>query len=126
MAHDLPGGGNMMPEFAAWGIILFSALQIFGEIKATRRAGALVRAVPPVSATFLRAVMMLAIAVVYFVAIFWVGYFVSTLLFVVAGALALGVKNWRAIGLTVIVLLPCLYGFFITFLGAHLPKGWLI
>lgn len=126
MAHDLPGGGNMMPEFAAWGIILFSVLQIVGEIRTARRAGVPVRAWPPVTVTFLRAVMMLAITVVYFAAMFWVGYFVSTFLFVVAGAKALGVKSWRAIAITVVVLLPCLYGFFIMFLGAHLPKGWLI
>jgi len=37
-----------------------------------------------------------------------------------------GVRNWRLVGLTLIVVMPLNYLFFVTFLGARLPPGYAI
>lgn len=126
MAYGLPGGGDMMPNLAAYGIIAFSVIEVARNVRATRRAGVPVRAVPRVSNEFKRAVMIFTISVGYFVGMFWIGYFVTTFLYVFIASRALGVRSWKAIAITAFVLVPCLYLFFITFLGAHLPKGFLI
>lgn len=126
MSYDLPGGGEMMPIFAACGIIIFSVAQIIKEIAFARRQAEPVRAVPPLSTGFLKAVLILVISAAYFGASFYIGYFVSTAIFIFVAAYALGVKRLQSMVLTAVILIPLLYGFFILFLGAHLPKGILI
>jgi hypothetical protein len=126
MAYDLPGGGEMMPIFAASGIIIFSIAQIVKEIAFAKRQDDLVRAVPPLSFGFLKAILILVISASYFAATFYIGYFVATTLYIFVAAYALGVKRLSSIALTAVILVPLLYGFFILFLGAHLPKGFLI
>ena len=116
----------MMPIFAASGIIVFSVAQIVREISYARRHHEPVRIFPTVSAGFLRALLILAITAAYVASMFFVGYFVTTFLFIFAAAYALGVKSLRAIALTACILVPLLYAFFILFLGAHLPSGVLI
>ena len=126
VAHDLPGGGNMMPTFAALGIIAFSVAYIVKDVIAGLRAGQPRSVVPALSTGFVRVVAVFVACAVYVVAILYLGFFVSTLLFVCISAAFLGVSSWRAIVLTAMVLLPLLYGFFILFLGANLPRGILI
>lgn len=126
MSYDLPGGGEMMPIFAASGIIIFSIAQVVKEIAFAKRQDDLVRAVPPISSGFLKAVLTLVISVGYFAASFYIGYFVATTIYIFVAAYALGVKKLSSMALTAIILVPLLYGFFILFLGAHLPKGFLV
>jgi hypothetical protein len=125
VAHDLPAGGGMMPIFAAAGVIVFSAYQIFQKTVLNRDAPG-TRIIPPLSKEFTRSTMVFALSAGYLFLIFRLGYFSSTLVFLCVSASALGVKSWRAIAITAIALLVAMYGFFILFLGAHLPKGLII
>ncbi len=126
MSYDLPGGGNMMPTFAACGIIIFSIAQIVKELVFARNQDSLVRAIPPVSKGVLKSFLILIISAAYFALSFYLGYFVSTALFIFVAAFALGVTSLRSVILTAVILLPLLYGFFIMFLGSNLPKGILL
>ena len=67
-----------------------------------------------------------AATVLYVFAIFWIGYFTSTLVYIVGFALAVGVRDYRTIAMTVLIALPLMYAFFEIFLQAGLPRGWII
>ena len=64
--------------------------------------------------------------IVYVIAIFELGYFVSSALFLVGTSVLVGIRNMRAIVLTGVVLFPLMYVFFELFLHANLPQGLLI
>jgi hypothetical protein len=60
------------------------------------------------------------------ITIFFVGYYVSTILFIIIGCLLVGVRQLKTIIITTVVTLPLMYAFFELFLQAGLPRGWLI
>lgn len=124
IAYDLPGGGNMMPVFAATGVIVFSSFHVAREVIG-RPGGDVVSILPIIDGNGWRIILMFAITVAYVITIFQLGYFVSTFLYLCLSPLALGVKSWRAIALTEVVMLPLMYGFFVLFLEVNLPKGLL-
>lgn len=54
---------------------------------------------------------------------FYIGYFTSCALFLIAATLMVGIRNYRAILGTAVVLFPSMYAFFVLFLKARLPRG---
>ena len=52
-----------------------------------------------------------------------IGYFSSALLFFFCASLFLGIRNYKSLVLTAVILFPCLYAFFVYFLKAQLPEG---
>ena len=128
VARELPAGGDMMPVFAACGVIVFSLYNIAKEVIERRRGSDSndSRLAEPGGGRWLRVVLVFAITVAYVFLVFRLGYFVSTLLFLGSSAASLGVRRWRTIALTAIILLPLMYGFFVLGLGVNLPRGILI
>jgi len=69
-------------------------------------------------------VCLLVIAYLYL--IFELGYYTSTVVFLIASTVLVGVRNYKAILLTGVILFPLMYAFFELFLQANLPMGILI
>ena len=53
-------------------------------------------------------------------------FFVSTIIYFIISSFYLGVKNYKHIFVTLIILIPLMYAFFVIFLKTSLPKGFLI
>ena len=51
------------------------------------------------------------------------GYFLSTTLFLVAASLFLGIRNYRVLLITILILIPSMYAFLVWELQATLPQG---
>lgn len=125
VARDLPSGGGMMPIFAACGVIAFSLFHIAREIL-TKKEVSYAEIFQSLDNRALRVVIVFSMTAAYIFLIFRLGYFLSTFLYLCACAAALGVGSWRVIALAAVALLPAMYGFFVLFLGANLPRGLLI
>ncbi len=125
IAHDMPSGGGVMPIFAASGVIALSLVRIVRDLRSVL-ARRLANIEMPFDLRVFRVIGMFALSAGYLFAIFILGYFTSTLLFLSLGALLLGVRDWRALVIAVLALIPLMYGFFVLFLGANLPRGLLI
>lgn len=123
---SLPAGGGMFPQFAMGSTIL---LAFYWAVTALVR-----RRQPDRSETIdfrltydnLKPLIAVIATITYVVLIFVIGFFVATALYILAVSVILGVRNWRLIGLTLIVVMPLIYLFFVTFLGARLPSGYAI
>jgi hypothetical protein len=123
---SLPAGGGLFPQFATGCMIL---LAIYWAVAAFLRRGEPGRGEPidfRLTYEKFKPVIAVAATVAYVFLMFVVGFFVTTTLYVVAISIILGVRNWRLVGLTLIVVVPLIYVFFVTFLGARLPSGYAI
>ncbi len=69
---------------------------------------------------------VLVLAIAYVPTIFELGFFTSSFLLLVIGALMVGVSSIKPIALTVGISIPLMYAFFELFLQARLPRGILI
>ena len=54
---------------------------------------------------------------------FIIGYFTSAILFFIAATLLVGIRRYKLIFVTGLILFPSMYAFFILFLKAQLPRG---
>lgn len=124
LAWPFPAGGHLFPVFACGAMIAVSILMAVRTFISPAMFG------KPFSLRLSREIVVPLIATVatilYVLVIFRLGYYISTLLYLVIFSLAAGVRNRRAIALTVIITLPLMYAFFELFLQARLPQGWLI
>jgi len=123
---SLPAGGGLFPQFATGCTTL---LAVYWAVATFLRRGEPGRVEPidfrPTYEKF-KPVIVVAATVAYVILMFVVGFFVTTALYIAAISLILGVRNWRLVGLTLIVVMPLIYLFFVTFLGARLPPGYAI
>lgn len=124
-AIDLPAGAGYFPIFSAVSVIALSA---FWFISALMRRTPHLREKLSFDFSYdnFKPLFMLLLTVASIPVIFFLGYFVTTAIYFVVGALLLGVRDWRIVGLTALIMMPLMYGFFILFLGTHLPKGLLM
>lgn len=122
LALEFPVGGGTFPLFTVVCAIVICGIMIFGTLRKSARDE---KTQMDFRVDFARAkpLLLCALAILYVLVIFELGYFTSTLLFLVAGAWLVGIRNPRTIALTAVVLIPAMYGFFIVFLNAPLPKG---
>lgn len=125
MSTEFPAGGGTFPQFAAAGVILLSLLLILDSF--VRRTP---EAEEPVdfklSYQRLKPLLLTVLVVVYVLAIFRLGYFAASFLFLVISTLMIGIRNYKAIAVTAAILFPVMYVFFEIFLNANLPQGVLI
>jgi hypothetical protein len=123
---SLPAGGGLFPQFAATCTVLLSLYWI--ATACLRRRDPDRSEAVDFTPTYekLKPLIVIAASIAYVVLIFVVGFFVATTLFVVAVCAVLGVRNWRMVGLTLVILMPLVYLFFVSFLGARLPTGFAI
>jgi len=109
---------NLLPTFCAISIIIFTILDYL-QNKETYK----------IKKNFiinLRPFIIVLISFVYVLSILVFGFFVSTIIFFILSSYYLGVKNFKHIFFTLIILIPFMYIFFILFLKTNLPKGFLI
>ena len=109
---------NLLPTFCAILIIIFTILDYFQnkEVYKSKKK-------------FLinfRPYVILFISFLYVFSILFLGFFVSTILFFIVSSYYLGVKNFKHIFVTLVILIPFMYIFFSLFLKTNLPKGLLI
>ncbi|WP_164730481.1 tripartite tricarboxylate transporter TctB family protein [Pelagibacterium montanilacus] len=124
LAWGFPAGGHLFPVFACGAMLVVSVLMIvrtFISPEVFQRPFE-----PRISAEAVIPIVATIATVLYILIIFHLGYYTSTLIYLVVFSLAVGVRNIRSIVLTALVALPLMYVFFEVFLQARMPKGWLI
>ena len=109
---------NLLPTFCAVSIIIFTILDYF-QNKETYKLK------KNIYINF-RPYIILIISFFYVLLILVLGFFVSTIIFFILSSYYLGVKNFKHIFFTLIILIPFMYIFFSLFLKTNLPKGFLI
>lgn len=78
------------------------------------------------SYTALKPALTMIVAIIYVFAIFRIGFYTASFLFYFLVTYMTGIRNYKAMGLTALVLFPMMYFFFNIALGADLPEGFLI
>jgi hypothetical protein len=120
----LPSGAGFFPQFAAICTILLSiywaATAFVGRHEVSRSA--FVDFTPTYER--MKPLIVTLATIGYVLLMFVFGFFVTTALFVTCVGLILGVRNWRLTAITLLVTIPLIYLFFVTFLGARLPAGY--
>ncbi len=122
----LPAGGGWFPSFAAVSTIFLSLYWIVEAFLKRQQPDRSELVDLRLDFETLKPMIVLAITIAYVINIFILGFFFTTSLFLLTVSILLGVRDWRMIGLTLIILMPLIYLFFIYFLGVRLPEGLLI
>lgn len=147
-AIEFPDGGGTFPMFAAGSAIVLCLLllvvsfpelmdRVRNSLKALDRTGAKwladmfrrtgdgrdTRIIFDFSYGKMKPLFLAVLSVIYVLAMFELGYFAASILFLFIAVMMVGVRNVGAIVLTAIILFPLMYGFFIVFLNANLPRG---
>jgi hypothetical protein len=117
-AREFPMDGGYFPLFALGGIFLLSLylliLSFFTKESAVKEEKKKFN---------YRPFGLFGILVVQLLFVREIGYFFSTALFLVAASFYLGIRNYRTLILTVLILIPAMYLFFVWGLQANLPQG---
>ena len=126
LSRPLPAGGGLFPGFASVCTILLSLYWIGEAVKNRHQPARAEKVDIDLGFEAQKPMFALAASIAYVAMITVAGFFLTTTLFLIGVSLLLGVRNWRMILLTAIILMPLIYGFFVTFLGARLPQGFAI
>jgi hypothetical protein len=117
-AREFPMDGSYFPLFTLGGIFLLSLylliLSFFTKESAVKEEK---------KEFNFRPFVLFAILIVQILFVKEIGYFFSSALFLVAASLYLGIRNYRLLILTVLILIPSMYVFFVWGLQANLPQG---
>lgn len=121
-ALDFPAGGGTFPLFAEACTILISLILIAQSFRPSfkEKAG---RIDFRLTYSRVKPLLLLGLSILYVLAIFELGYFASTLVFLFAASWLVGMRELKPIAITAVVLIPLMYAFFVVFLQAPLPKG---
>ena len=122
LAKDFPAGGNIFPIFATvTTIILALILMASSFIKSNindRKKFHL-----NINYNTFKPLFLIILSIIYIIGITEIGYFVSSIAFLYITTYAVGIRNFKAITITGIILFPTMYGFFVFLLHAQLPRG---
>ena len=121
-SDQFPANGHQLPQFCAIVAICIMLLMLLKEFKNIDKK----RVKMELSYQANKHFVIFLFSIFYVVTIFFVGYYVSTILFIIFGCLLVGVRQLKTIVITTVVTLPLMYAFFELFLQAGLPRGWLI
>lgn len=122
MAREFPAGGGIFPIFTALGTIVLSLFMIAATfIGAGRNLSG--RTHLDLSYSNLKPPILVLLTVVYILAIFEIGYFTASVLFLFLSTALVGIRKFRAVILTGLILFPLMYIFFVVLLQARLPEG---
>lgn len=125
LALEFPAGGGTFPLFAAGGSIVLSAMIIL-DAQWFRRGEMSKNITFDFSYAALRPAIITILSIVYVLAIFELGYFTASVVFLLFSSVLIGLRDYKAIFLTAVILFPLMYIFFEMFLKANLPTGILI
>ena len=121
-SDQFPANGHQLPQFCAIVAICIMLLMLLKEFKNIDKKKVKMELSYQANKHF----VIFLFSIFYVVTIFFVGYYVSTILFIIFGCLLVGVRQLKTIVITTVVTLPLMYAFFELFLQAGLPRGWLI
>ena len=119
LSREYTDHANLLPTFCAISIIVFSILDYIQNSKFNNLQ------IQKIYINF-RPYVILFISIIYVISIILLGFFVSTIIYFIISSFYLGVKNYKHIFVTLIILIPLMYAFFVIFLKTSLPKGFLI
>lgn len=122
LALEFPAGGGTFPLFAAVGTIFLSLIMIANTF-ISKKPEWRERVRFDFSYEGMKPVLICILVALHMWSMFSIGYFTSCVLFLVIAPIMVGIRNYRAILITAIVLFPSMYAFFILFLKARLPRG---
>jgi putative tricarboxylic transport membrane protein len=125
MALEFPAGGGTFPLFSV-GATVVMALLIILDTYLGRDPTLNQRIKFDFSYTAFKPTILTAVTIIYVLAIFELGYFVSSAIFLVVSTMLVGIRNYVTILITAVILFPLMYAFFELFLQANLPQGLLI
>ena len=122
IALDFPAGGDTFPLFAAGGTILLSILMIINSfISKSPDMKAKIKA--DWSYDQKKPLIILVVVLLHAWSMFIIGYFTSAILFFIVATLLVGIRQYKKIFITGLIVFPAIYAFFILFLKAQLPRG---
>ncbi len=146
-AVEFPDGGGTFPVFAAGSAIVLCLVMLANSfpdwknrvrnfLKHSDRTGAKwfadmiryqdadqdSRITLDLSFAKMKPLLLAVFSVIYVLAMFELGYFTASVLFLFMAVWMVGVRNILAIALTAVILFPLMYAFFIVFLNANLPR----
>ena len=124
-SRSFPVGGNNFPDFAAVCMILMSIVVIVKAVL-SKAPEMKARIIFNYSWLNIKHYVIALLVVAYWPLSFVLGYFTTTLLFLVISAVLTGIRDLKIIAITAIILIPALYVFFVLALQANLPEGILI
>jgi hypothetical protein len=125
VSSEFPAGGDIMPLFCAFGVIFLSVCMLV-EAFLNKREVLIEKISLDLSYSYRKPYILLVLSLLYFGIIFLVGYYVSTFIFLMTASYVIGVRRYRFMLVTALILLPAMYAFFELFLQTRLPTGWLI
>jgi len=122
LALEFPSGGGSFPLFAMGGTILLSLIIIINSF-ISKKPDLRERVRIDLSYSKTKPLLLCILVSLHIWSMFKIGYFTSSVLFLIIGTLVVGIRKYRTILLTTIVLFPAMYAFFVLFLKANLPRG---
>ena len=122
ISFEFPAGGGAFPQFAAVSTIFLALLMLVGSF--LRAEGDLAGLVTfDLSFEKIKPLLVCLLVIAYVFGIFRLGYYASSILFLVLATWLVGIRNVKAIALTGVILFPLMYAFFELFLRADMPRG---
>ena len=125
LASEFPHGGGIFPLFSLYGMIFLSLIML-AETVFKRKPGDEQKIDFTLTFEKMKPLLVCLLVIAYLYLIFELGYYTSTVVFLIASTVLVGVRNYKAILLTGVILFPLMYAFFELFLQANLPMGILI
>jgi putative tricarboxylic transport membrane protein len=120
-------GSALWPLMALGASTLLSASLLISSIKKLRQAGAAEDLTPEAIAEKKRQRITVALSVVCFLAYLvvmpWIGFVLSTFIYIPAFALALGERRWSVIFISPLLLTAIIVAVFAKFITIPFPKG---
>ena len=124
-AIDFPALGGAFPIFS-FGAIIFCSLIILLSSFFKKNPSMKAKMKFKLDRAAVRPLVLTGLVFLHIWLMNVIGYFSSALLFLISASLFLGIRNYRSLIVTIVILFPALYAFFIIFLQAELPSGILI
>ena len=122
IALDFPAGGDTFPLFAAGMTILLSILMLINSF-ISKNPDMKKKTQTDWSYEQKKPLVVLLVVLVHAWSMFIIGYFSSAILFFIVATLLVGIRRYKTIFMTGLILFPAMYAFFILFLKAQLPRG---
>ena len=121
----MPGTSGAFPQFTEYVIVLLAVVMIVRSFMThDKRLQGIVRF--DFSYIAMKPIYVMVVAILYAIAVFEVGFYVSSVVFYFVVTYMTGIRNYKVMGTVAVVLFPLLYLFFTVALDADLPEGFLL
>lgn len=124
-AIDFPALGGAFPIFS-FGVIVICSIVIFVRSFFNKSHGMREKIDLKLNRADIRPLVLTGLVFLHIWLMNIIGYFSSALLFFISATLFLGIRNYKSLVITLVILFPSLYAFFVFFLKAQLPRGILM